>query len=164
METTDLDTVATMSDTGDMPALKDTSHWLTKTATAERLQTSVKTVERLISQGKLRPRSRSVPNAHPLTIFDPIEVERMALKRGINGASTALIPVVAAEAAEPARAAQMPSLPLYRKVWLSLREAHVLSGLPLAFLKESVKNGDLPARKIGRRWWIARRKLETWEP
>jgi excisionase family DNA binding protein len=156
-----MDTLGTVVD-----SMPDLSTWLTKTQAATRLGTSVKTIERLARRKQLRQRTRQTANSQPAAVYDPAEVERIAEKRGLAGALVAVGGAGDVQQPGPADAtkrAAAPAVRIERKVWLTVREAAAYSGLPLAFLRESLRNGDLRGRKFGGSWRVRRNILEAWE-
>jgi excisionase family DNA binding protein len=147
---------------GYMPNL---SAWVTKPQAAERLQASVKTIERLVMRGQLKQRARVEANQKEVAVYNPVELDRIAAKRG---ASVAAGPVAVADVPKPveaAKAAVRPGVPIPKKLWLSVREAAEYSGLPKAFLRGAVRTGVFPAaHKFGGSWRLSRLMLEVWNP
>lgn len=142
--------------------------WRPKMEVAEALGISERTLERLIQQKRIRRAYRRVSGRKPLAVLHPDDVA--ALK-----ADT--VPVSSAPPIEPRttdvalRATPQPdlaallagfnttSVPLHRKIYLTIAEAAALSGLPKAYLKRQIRAGVLPAVRVPS-WRIRREDLD----
>jgi len=158
--------------------MKNYSDWLTKAETAQRLQCSAKTIERLARAGRIQQKQRTIPGrSRPLPIYNPQDIERLESEL----LSPQAFPVDEVEADPEAQPSRLPvkrqeaatmAVNLFQhlaeaqtqvrtaeKLYLTLIEAAELSGLPKSYLLRLIKAEKLPAFKFGG-WRIRRRDLE----
>jgi hypothetical protein len=149
--------------------------WLTLQQAADAIGVSTRQVQTLAATGKLRRLKRPVEGGSPIAIFDPGDVEREKEKRQ----RLQVIPAAAPESSQTQKQFVTPDLTQLLhlhafadkiremeqpKLNLTLDEAAAASGLPAAYLRQSVLSGALPAHrwgKRGQRIWIHRADLET---
>jgi excisionase family DNA binding protein len=162
------------------PANLDT--WPTKHEVMERLHLSEKTVERRIADGTLIKQFRPIPGRKPLPILHPEKVRDLSLTmleptmeevssvptvtkkpRDEMTLSPALVTNIAKTVITESVTELAASAPwaLQHKLYLTLAEAAVLSGLPRSFLLQRVQKGIIPAAKI-KGWRIRRVDLERY--
>ena len=81
------------------------SDWPDKTAAAQRIGVSVKTLERMADRGEIEQRMRPRPGASDTAVFNPRDVEREASKRAAVNGKPFVLP------AEEPDAPSVPSVP-----------------------------------------------------
>jgi hypothetical protein len=163
-----------------LPALlpRDPHAWLTKAAAAARLRCSIRTIERHISEGRLRSRSENVAGRKPAVLVDPAGLA--ALLAAADPASSLVaspraLPAAPAAAMPGPQLGQLldriaraiaeskPAAPGPLKPWLDLDEAAEYSGLPRAWLLSQARGGSGVAINVamggGDRWRFSRRRL-----
>src|SRR4051794_22390329 len=118
-------------------------NWPDKHAAAATLGLSLRSVERLISQKKIRVKHRPILGRKPLTILNPEDIERIKAEvlppvpaPGKTG--SALVPHRPVKAADMLAALTPPRVPLDKKLFLTLREASEFSGLPQTYLRRLI--------------------------
>jgi excisionase family DNA binding protein len=154
--------------------------WPTKHEVMERLHLSEKTVERRIADGTLIKQFRPIPGRKPLPILHPEKVRDLSLTilepvmEEMSSVPTVtkkprdemtLSPAALTDIAKTVITETVTELAasspwaLQHKLYLSLDEAALLSGLPRSYLLRRVKEGVIPAAKI-KGWRIRRVDLE----
>ena len=157
--------------------------WWTKQEAADRLQTSVRSIERRISTGEIeaRKRRKDGPKLQHETVVNPVDIQRLmpaahvvstgeptpaaSPQRGEvapNSTSfydffNALLATLATNATTPRQLGEA------EKNWLTVEEAAARSGLSETMLKELCKTGQLRALRDGREWKIHRKHLDQFE-
>lgn len=153
-----------------MSKTPDTSTWLTKSEAAHALGVAEKTVERLSKRGQIQQAVRKRLGQASIVVFKPEDIERVKAEQDTAETPGAfLMPAekpqqqiaAAASMVDMLRAAvQKPvGVSLTDKVYLTIKEAVMLSGLPVGYLKAKMKDGSLPALKTGAGWRIKRADL-----
>jgi excisionase family DNA binding protein len=161
--------------------------WLTKQEAADKLQTSVRSIERRIAVGEIeaRKRRKSGPKHLFETVVNPVDLEKLlpaahimpigeqAPAAGSHRADSAaaappstnfydffqaLLTTFATNATTPHQAAATV------KNWLTLAEAAEHSGLSETFLKRQCQAGNIKAVRDGREWKIHRPSLDAFQP
>ena len=148
-------------------------HWKTQAEAAAILVCSGKTISRMAAQNKIQRAFRRVPGRKPMPVFNPTDIERIR-------AETVEIKPFPVEAPKEAKSlARVPSqdgvklltqlfadrfgssrsVAVERKVFLNLNEASEYMGMPKAWLRREIKNGNLKAI-LFRGWRIRRLDLE----
>ena len=155
--------------------------WLTKQQASESLGVSTKSVEAYIAKGLIQSVLKPRVGKPPILVLHPGDVDKLREERQQQQQpQTFLVPagpaiqpddpqqfwrglvdVLANVAQRPVAALPAPSDILDpSKLFLSVREASKVSGLPADYLRGLVKSGELPARKVGNRAFIKRADLE----
>jgi excisionase family DNA binding protein len=160
----------------------DLDTWPTKHEVMERLHLSEKTIERRISDGTLKKQFRTIPGRKPLPILHPEKVRVLmltilqpvmeetkatppAIKKARDGVT--VTPAVLTDIAKTVITETVTELAasspwaLQHKLYLTLDEAALLSGLPRSYLLRKVQEGIIPAAKI-KGWRIRRIDLERY--
>lgn len=122
--------------------------WISKAEVVERTGLTERTIERKVKLGELRREYRTIPGRKPLPIFHPEDVENLTVKT--------LQPIPLRRSGVPTPRQLVPrqtppmsvSVPLTEKFYLTLKEAALLSGLPLSYLKRQAQQGGIPAVKL----------------
>lgn len=154
-------------------AEKDT--WPTKQDAARNLGLSLRSIERLITEKKIRITHKRVPGRKALTCCHPDDIAK--LKASIvpsspvpaPGKNNGTLPAPKQAAHLPTAlqqfaAAFLGTVPYPpRTLFLSLREAAEYSGLPKSALKELITKGEIKVRQRGKRVWVSRKALEALE-
>jgi excisionase family DNA binding protein len=105
----------------------------------------------------LRPPSAIAPKpAEPKAVQLQLPEEVLALTRALVAAQTKLL----APLPEPE-----PPVPVTEKLWLTIREATRLSGIPRRYLRALCDDpaSGLLARRFGRSWRVNRESLQAWK-
>lgn len=164
-------------------ASQELATWLTKEEAAERLQTSVRSIERRIAAGEIeaKKRRKSGPKQSYETVVNPHDIDKLLPAAHVVAATGATAPAssprsdfnapttnfydffqaLLATMATAATTVGHPSPP--EKPWLTLEEASDRCGLSVALLKELCRSGQLQAIRDGRQWKIHRRVLDAFE-
>jgi len=148
----------------------DLSAWLTKAQAADALQVTTKTVEQFAKDGKLQQARYRRPTGGPeLAVYHPGDVARLATQRLPGPLPAFLVPDPPAPPPPASTALQRPPVPplptgedvlrlvfaaahalhgdtasqTSEKLWLTIREAAALSGLPTRDLRHLIKAGRL---------------------
>jgi excisionase family DNA binding protein len=137
--------------------------WLTKDEVMKMTGMSERTVERRVRDGDLRREYRSVPGRKSTPFFHPDDVEKLVNKTrnpvvlksvprrptkdlvrqgGVKG-----VPAKTSPSRLLLPASIPPSMPIEKKLYLSLAEASLFSGLSKAFLRRLIEEKRLPAVK-----------------
>ena len=167
----------------DWPNVEDIENldtWPTKQEAMQHLRMSEKTLERRISDGKVRKRERFVPGRKPLPILHPQDLRDLqqqtlvpvAVPRAVQTMPTVTppqtdispIPAVTAFLTAFERNPERffpPSLPVTppSKPFLTIAEAAKYSGLPEEYLRRQIASGGIKAIKTNpspkvNRWLI----------
>lgn len=149
--------------------------WLTKQQAATALSVSFRTLDKLVSDGKLQSAKRQQPGKPPATVYHPGDVETIRKERQPPAHA---LPAVRAETSRSvAQTAQRPLelealtaafLTIVRedfpppapKLFLTIKEASHLSGLSQAYIKRAIACEMLPVVEDGRRIRIRRKDVE----
>jgi excisionase family DNA binding protein len=151
------------------------AEWLTRAKTAELLDCSEKTVDRLAARGELQRRLRPAPGRRPEPVYHPSDVERLAEGRS---RPFVLPPAKAAEQNSLAvagqdvlrtyeileRLLQPPAPAKVERLWLTVDEASETSGLSRTLLRRAVRGGALRAVRDGRQWKVRAQDLRKFDP
>lgn len=153
-----------------MSETTDTSSWLTKGEAAHVLGVAEKTIERMAKRKQIQQAVRRRPGTASVAVFHPGDIENlkgqqaeaekpgaflMPAEKPQRQAETALSIVELLRSA-----AQRPAeVSLTDKLYLTVKEAVLLSGLPLGYLRSKMKDGSLAALKTGAGWRIKRADL-----
>lgn len=143
---------------------------MTKSEAAHELGVAEKTVERMAKRGQIQQAVRKRPGYASVSIFKPEDIERLKSEQDTAETPGAFLmpaekPQRQAEAALSIvdllrSAAQKPAdVSLIDKLYLTVKEAVLLSGLPLGYLRAKMKDGSLAALKTGAGWRIKRADL-----
>jgi excisionase family DNA binding protein len=161
--------------------------WLTKQEAADRLQTSIRSIERRIAVGEIESRKRRKNGPKQLfeTVVNPADIDRLLPAAHIMPVGEQA-PAASSNRVDSAAAAQ-PSTNLYEffqallatlatnatiprqvaaaaKNWLTVAEAAEHSGLSEMFLKRQCQAGNIKAVRDGREWKIHRPNLDAFQP
>lgn len=157
--------------------------WWTKQEAADRLQTSIRSIERRIAAGEIeaKKRRRSGPKQSYETVVNPTDIQKLMPAAHVVPA-TEPTPATSSERVEfaptstniyeifnallttlatGATASRQPTAS--EKPWLTLEEAAARSGLTVPLLKELCKSRKLRAIRDGREWKIHRKVLDAFE-
>ena len=167
--------------TGDNNRMAPYEDWLTKQEAAERLQRSVKHIERLAKAGEIQQAERVRPGKRAATVYHPDDVARIAAELApqahlmppdsqpgaMIAAPGALVP--AAAPAAPVHQpwgtwldafAQRPEPKRLTRV-LTLPEPSGVCGLSVHYLREAIRTEQLRAVRDGRTWKVRIEDLEA---
>ena len=171
-------------------ARPDLSTWWTKETTADALNVSSKTVERLAADGEIQSMMYKRPEGGAQhRVYHPGDVERVRKRLHPDAAPFVMPAEKTALAALPARAAPAglaqawdralavqiakagqlfleaehhpAKIPATQVLFLTLDQAHRLSGLPVSLIKDLIRLEQLPAMRTGRGWRVRRADLEA---
>ena len=163
------------------------ANWLTKQEAADKLQTSVRSIERRIAAGEVeaKKRRKSGPKLQYETVVNPADIGDLmpaahvmpaeetkpaaSVKRPESAPSAlnstniyeflqALFTTMATGATAPRQIATV------EKRWLTLGEAAARSGLSERFLSRLCKTKQIRAVKDAGDWKIDRASLDTYQP
>ena len=145
--------------------------WKTKAEAAEILGCSEKTVERYAKQKRIQKVLRRNPGRKAMPVFHPGDIETLRAEAvrlkpfpvdqtttqalalpARQGAVEMLVNLLADRVSPPATAAR-------HKLFLSLAEAADYSGMSQGWLRQKIREGELPAIKT-RGWKVRRADLE----
>jgi excisionase family DNA binding protein len=139
--------------------------WPDKRAAAATLGLSVRSVERLIKEKKLRAKHRPIPGRKPVTILDPKSVEEMkslVLPPAPAPQNGAQLPAKLPAKVSPTDLLTLlahPRITLDKKLFLTVKEASEYAGLPQAYLRRLIARKKLKALQA-RGYRIKRTDLE----
>jgi excisionase family DNA binding protein len=132
----------------------DFSNWIPKADVANSLGVAERTIDRKIKKLRLRVAQRDVPGRRPIIVLHPDDAETLRAQtvpavpmepdqsNGTEVAVRSALPPAARELV----AAVLGTTPYPpRPLFLSLREASEYSGLPQAYLRRLIQQGELPA-------------------
>jgi hypothetical protein len=160
----------------------DTTGWLKLEQVMERTEASARSIDRMVAAGNIRKAYRTVANRRPIPVFCPEDVEVVASTR-MNPTSVSEMvierPVPPPEADDPGRGAALVRMPDAQPVmqalrgwldtkasetklattYLTLEQAHTLTGLPKSYLLTLAQEGKVKAIRSGA-WYFQRRALE----
>jgi excisionase family DNA binding protein len=132
----------------------DFSTWIPKADIAASLGVAERTVDRKIKKLRLRVAQRDVPGRRPIIVLHPDDAETLKAQTvsavpmesdQSDGTEVAVRPALP-PAARDLVAAVMGTAPYPpRPLFLSLRDASEYSGLPQAYLRRLIQQGELPA-------------------
>ena len=133
--------------------------WIAKPEVIRRTGLDERTIERKVKRGELRRQYRPIPGRKPLPVFDPKQVEELCTRT--------LTPIPLKTAAVVKRTpAEVPAplfVPVHRKIFLSIKEAVALSGLPESYVRRGLRERTIPGAVVGGRWMVKRTALEQHE-
>jgi hypothetical protein len=157
-----------MSD-GAAPTL-DLSAWLTKAEAGRRLGVSERTLDRMKFRGGPERRNRQAPGRRPEVVYNPVDIERLTQPAPTVIEQPHLPPQQLATRPQSgpgwdALAANFSTLARLfpataGKLFLTVPEASLYSGLSEAFLNLAIETGVLPAVSDGE-WKVRRADLDT---
>jgi predicted DNA-binding transcriptional regulator AlpA len=120
--------------------VEDTATWISKPEACKLTGLSLKTIERLVTAGKIRMAYRRVPGRRPLAVLNPVDLETLAPQP----AQPVTLPVKPVDVLSMLLQASS-RVSLKDKLFLTVKEASELSGLSQAFLRRQIEAGSLPA-------------------
>ncbi len=127
--------------------------WISKQEVIRRTGLTGKTVERKTRSGELTRHYLNIPGRRPLAVFPPQEIEQLEQKT-LTAVPTKKRPLPALPPpSDPSLLLSLIRI-VERKLYVTLKEAVLLSGLPPFYIIEQVRTGGLPAVKVGRAWRI----------
>jgi excisionase family DNA binding protein len=133
--------------------------WIAKGEVIARTGLDERTIERKVNRGELRRQYRPIPGRKPLPVFDPQQVEALCTRT--------LTPIPLKTAGVVKRTpAEVPAplfVPVHRKLFLSIKEAVALTGLPESYLRRNLREQKIPGAVVGGRWMVKRNALEQHE-
>lgn len=155
----------------------DGKEWPAKPDAAAQLGISEAEIDRLVSEKHLNARKRSFAGGEVIFI-DPESIRNLQQNFGAAGA---LVRVeeplrLSTHAARTggmelafltflqslvASASSSQTVPVERRIFLTVAESAELSGLPAGFLRRLMRDGTLKAIRAGTRWRIPRAELES---
>ncbi len=164
----------------------DLSAWLTKPEAATALQVSFRTLDKFVTDGRLQSAKRQQPGKPPAAVYHPGDVEQLRQERQppahvlpavdatLREVPARTVPILSADvpilSAEEALglfqacaklARSVPEVRLTERLFLTIKEAAALSGLPRTHVRRLMAGGQLSAQRIGRRWFIRRKDVEA---
>jgi hypothetical protein len=151
--------------------------WPTQEKAAEQLGTTVRTIQRLVSERKMASRLQPVPGRKPVVLIDPQDIERILNERR----KTVILPAVSNAAGKLQRmdagsdpfaglavhlariAAAFPA-PQPPSPWMTLKEAAAWSKMPKGYLLRRAREGWTAAIDVSNggsnsRWLFNRDEL-----
>jgi len=148
-----------------MPTTKPApQQWIDAQTAADKLKLSKRTVLEKVAQGKLEGRKEYDPQIkQEVTMVSAAAVERALYEREHPPAPAPTTAVVRTATRALERAKPKPTVvpaPVAtvrwhdterKNVWFTLDEAEEYSGLPVGYLRELIKSGELKARNVGHR-------------
>lgn len=146
------------------------SLWVTKEQAAERLNVSVRSIERRIADGQLRTMKRPRRGQHPETMIHPDDFARLEAEARTTEIVT---PPATQTAALATLSEQVPDLitQLARAIRpeptpqnLTLKAAAEYTGLPKGLLLRAIREGRLAAHKWRDAYFIHRDDLDAFRP
>ena len=134
----------------------DLTHWYTESEASSKLGLTDRTFRRHIASKKviLEARKRPRLNKKPETVYNPTDVDALVVE-----ARTHVMPkasTVPARMQQPVEKEYVEPLILLHRMYLSLSEASMVSGLPKSFLR---RHAPQLAFKAGRSWRFPRTLL-----
>jgi len=144
---------------------RDLSDWKTKAEVAELLGVSEKTVERYSQKSLLHQAMRPQTGKPPVVVYHPRDVDQLHQQK-LEEESRPHV-VIEEKPKQPTskqlvrssqfippealieKLVQQPEVRLTEKLFLSIKEASALSGLPQTFLRSQIKEGKLNAIMAG---------------
>ena len=153
----------------------DLSGWPTKAEAAAQLDTSARTIERMISDGRIEGKRRRNANGTRETVCNPRDIENLQPATHLMPETSAVTPIARNEiigrpdplelmaAALAALAGQQQPIREEPRAWLTVKEAADYNGLSEALLRRAIRTGKLAAVK-DRRWKINRAALDQFDP
>src|SRR4051794_3146856 len=131
--------------------------WIAKADVVKRTGFTERTLERKVKLGELRREYLNIPGRKPLPVFDPLQVEQLAsktltpipVKKKDNLKSRQLMLTSQRPIPASGNVAVSVSVSLSDKDYLTLREAAILKGLPIGYLRKKVQTREIPAVKLG---------------
>ena len=138
------------------------------------LNVAEKTIERLAKRGDIQQATRKRPGAASVVVFHPGDIEKVRQEQEAAAKPGAfLVPAEkggSVELTQQSRVSpldqlvtllQRPasSVALTDKLYLTLKEAAALSGLPVSYIQAAMKEGKITAIKTGAGWRIKRETL-----
>lgn len=148
--------------------------WPTIPEAVQRTGISQRTLERRIADGIIRTQKRPIPNRKPLVVLHPEDVEsltRQTLRPIVETRQSDILPVRQHDKVPPRqpdmavllKALTEPRVNLSEKVYLTVKEAAALLGLPQTHVRAQVKSGSIPAIKLAG-WRIRRNDVLAYHP
>ncbi len=153
-------------------AAVNTDDWPTLEEAATTLETSVRTMWRHIERGDVEVRKRALPGRKPANIVNPRDVDKLRPQPFVMPAAppeemqTAVVPVlpsslergvidgIAAALKSLSGVVSIPpasnlTVPIDRKLWLTLAEAVAYTGFGSSVLRRGITDGTLEAQRGG---------------
>lgn len=135
-----------------MPKPKPDETWPSKAAAAQRLGISERTLDRLITDGKIAQGQRRIPGRRPLPVVNPGDIERLeaetvkpVVMNDASGSGSKALATRANALPMLAGLAQMLGQQQPNRLFLTLDEASAFSGLSRSFLRRLIRDGKLAA-------------------
>lgn len=140
--------------------------WISKQECMERTGLSERTIERKIQKKEVRFAHRPTVGSKPITVLHPDDVRELSTELVKPSAAVPVKRQDDTPKRQPDLAALLARFPINEvtvkdKFYLTIKEAASLAGLPDAYIRRKVKNGDIPAIKIPA-WRIKRTDLENY--
>jgi excisionase family DNA binding protein len=158
---------------------------MTKEQAAVSLGVSMRTLQRMMSKNEIQfTQHRSERGGGAVAVFDEREVERVrkareqavlhpthvrAEKKSValerkpaTMELNAFLASLKEWAAERTPAPRAAAPPLPDQVWLTKKQAAMLSGLSMRAVEQALASTELPAFKLGGRWRIKHDDLKVW--
>ena len=140
--------------------------WIAKGEVVQRTGLTERTLERKVKAGELRREYRTIPGRKPLPVFHPEDVEKLTtntltpipLKKKALPTSRQLIPTSQRPVPASESVVVSVSVSLADKDYLTLKEAALLKGLPISYLRKKVQSKEISAIKL-KSWRIHRDDL-----
>ncbi len=138
--------------------------WKTKAEAVALLGISERTIERMVQAGRIHQAYKHVPGRRPIAVLNPKDISKVKAEtikpvsvpvthEDTDGASGALVPLPSQNAAASLltalASATPPRVSVLNKLFLTLKEASEYAGLPVAYLRQVIGEGTLPALKTG---------------
>ena len=134
---------------------QDFSNWPTKPEACQQAGISERTLERATSRDEVRTTIRRIPGRKPLKLYHPEDIER--IRQSFLPSEAVRIPTKKVATKRRLEVADITILE--KKIFLSLDEALIYSGLPRSVITQLCQQGRLYAVKRGS-WYISRKSLE----
>ncbi len=157
--------------------------YLRKPEALRYLKTSKTTLDRLIERGEVETRKAPRSGGPEITLISLASLEEVKRSGRLNkppqpkngnglvakskndALAAALLKLLEAQAeTQRSIAAAAERIPPNQKIWLTLKEAVALSGIPPKHLRILMLAEEFEAQRFGRSWRIHRESLERWRP
>jgi predicted HTH domain antitoxin len=144
--------------------------WPTQEKAAELLGTTVRTIQRMVSERKIASRLQPVSGRKPVVLIDPADIERVLSERR----RTVVLPAVSNDPGGKLIAPSEPSREQWKvlttllgiqatsqqKPFMDLDTAAEYSGLPIRMLRRLIREDKLPGCRFSRTWYVKRENLD----
>lgn len=152
----------------------DDPAWITKKQAIEILQKSERSLDRLVTAGRVQRQRRQRDGMSPEPLFNRADIDALTAVEGFpmqnadqqiapSRVATDPLPLMAQLALSvlQAQAAPAPAALLAPPRWLSVESAAGYCGLSPRLIKKLISDGRLPALRDGREWKIRRVDLDA---